>query len=252
MLPLHKAICRGLLREARALTRSGTSLRFTDPPSFEALVKAHGTGAFIHPPTPAALQSLIFPGAPFAAAGLSHAKELRGCDIAPLLRACFRHPGAAQTLDAGLRHLAALNSLRALSPQRSFFRTTLPGRVCVEVEVCALGLFAAPAEVAEAAGHYRFAYRVRLRNAGDVYVRLLSRHLVFTDARQGSIVVPKESPGVVGESPGLPQGSCFQYVSSVALSTPSGVMRGSYGLITETGEFFDADLGVVELRPFRV
>jgi ApaG protein len=250
MNAVQKAIARGVLREARALSRSGGSLRLVDPPAFSWLVKQHGTGAFAAPPSPAQLQALLFPGAPFAAAGLPACAELRARDIVALLRACFRDPAAGQTLDAGLRHLSSLTRLRARAPLHSAARTHAPGgAACVEVEVATRALFSAPADLAQLAEHFRHAYRVRLRNAGAAPVQLLTRHLVFTDARQGSIVVPYGSPGVVGAAPTLAPGQVFEYVSSVALSTPGGVMRGSYGFVAEDGGAFDAELGAVELRP---
>jgi uncharacterized protein affecting Mg2+/Co2+ transport len=250
MNAVHKAIARGVLREARALTRAGASLRLTDPPAFEWLVKRHGTGSFIaSPPAAAHLQALHFSGAPFTPAGLSSCVELRGRDIVALLRACFRDPACAQSLDAGLRHLSSLTRLRARAPLHSVALTRQPGGgACVEVEVATRALFSAPADVALLAEHFRHAYRVRLRNGGAEPVQLLTRHLVFTDERQGSIVVPYGSPGVVGAAPTLDPGQCFEYVSSVALSTPGGMMRGSYGFVADGGRF-DAELGVVELRP---
>ena len=78
----------------------------------------------------------------------------------------------------------------------------------------ARALFSAPAHLALAAGHWRHAYRVRLRNAGAVPVQLLTRHLVFTDTRQGSIVVPYGSPGVVGAAPTLVPGTSAGAASS--------------------------------------
>ena len=250
MNAVHKAIARGVLRESRALSRSGSSLRLSDPPTAESLVKRHGTGSYTVPPSPAQLQAAIFPGAPFAAAGLSPCVELFGRDIVALLRTCFREPAAAQSLDAGLRHLSSLTRLRARAPLHSLTRTAQPGGgAVVEVEVATRALFSAPAHLALAAEHWRHAYRVRLRNAGAVPVQLLTRHLVFTDTRQGSIVVPYGSPGVVGAAPTLAPGQAFEYVSSVALSTPGGCMRGSYGMVAESGDAFDAELGAVELRP---
>ncbi len=250
MNAVQKAIARGVLREARALARANGTLRLTDPPDAAWLVKKHGTGAFITPPSVSQLQALNFPGAPFAAAGLASCDALRAHDITVLLRACFRDPAGAQSLDAGLRYLSSLTRLRARAPLHSLASTTQPGGgACVEVDVATRALFSAPVDVARLAEHYRHAYRVRLRNAGAAPVQLLTRHLVFTDERQGSIIVPYGSPGVVGAAPTLAPGAVFEYVSSVALSTPGGVMRGSYGFVAEDGGRFDAELSAVELQP---
>ena len=52
-------------------------------------------------------------------------------------------------------------------------------------------------------------------------------------------------PGVVGEQPVLQPGESFQYTSSCELKTSTGVMRGTYQMVTEDGEHFD-----VEIAPF--
>jgi len=52
-------------------------------------------------------------------------------------------------------------------------------------------------------------------------------------------------PGVVGEQPVLTTGESFQYTSGCPLKTSTGVMRGTYQMVTEEGDRFD-----VEIAPF--
>jgi hypothetical protein len=47
--------------------------------------------------------------------------------------------------------------------------------------------------------------------------------------------------GVVGEEPVLEPGASYEYTSGVPLPTPSGIMVGTYGMVTTDGERFDID-----------
>ncbi|KPF86842.1 hypothetical protein IP70_06265 [alpha proteobacterium AAP38] len=86
-------------------------------------------------------------------------------------------------------------------------------------------------------GHYVWAYHVRIENLGQETVRLRTRHWKITDARGRLMEV--RGPGVVGEQPLLRPGEHFTYTSGTPLSTPSGIMVGSYGMESEAGESFD-------------
>jgi len=88
-----------------------------------------------------------------------------------------------------------------------------------------------------------FAYTVRITNERDETVQLLSRHWLITDAT-GHIQEVK-GPGVVGAQPVLGPGESFQYTSGCPLPTSTGVMRGTYQMVTEDGDHFD-----VEIAPF--
>jgi ApaG protein len=72
---------------------------------------------------------------------------------------------------------------------------------------------------------------------------LLSRHWVITDATGHTDEV--KGPGVVGEQPVLAAGESFQYTSGCPLKTSTGIMRGTYQMVTEDGDHFD-----VEIAPF--
>ncbi len=88
-----------------------------------------------------------------------------------------------------------------------------------------------------------FYYNVRITNEGDETVQLLSRHWIITDAC--GHVDEVRGPGVVGEQPILAPGEGFQYTSRCQLATPSGVMHGTYQMVTSDGDHFD-----VEIAPF--
>jgi ApaG protein len=87
-------------------------------------------------------------------------------------------------------------------------------------------------------GLYFWTYTVRIENAGETTVRLLSRHWIITDAHNRIEEVRGE--GVVGEQPVLTPGESFEYTSGCPLRTPSGEMRGAYRMVTAEGEGFDA------------
>jgi hypothetical protein len=47
---------------------------------------------------------------------------------------------------------------------------------------------------------------------------------------------------MIGEEPVLEPGASYEYTSGVPLPTPSGIMMGSYGMVTPGGERFDIDI----------
>ena len=91
--------------------------------------------------------------------------------------------------------------------------------------------------------HWFFHYTVKITNEGDDTVQLLSRHWIITDGTGHSEEV--HGDGVVGEQPTLAPGESFHYTSGCPLRTSTGVMRGTYSMVTEDGEHFD-----VEIAPF--
>ena len=86
--------------------------------------------------------------------------------------------------------------------------------------------------------HFVWAYQVRIVNEGEETVQLLTRHWKITDGRGRLQEV--QGPGVVGEQPVLQPGESFEYTSGTPLSTPSGIMAGTYQMQAESGEMFDA------------
>lgn len=94
-------------------------------------------------------------------------------------------------------------------------------------------------------GHWFYLYTVTLTNEGSETVRLLSRHWIITDGEGRTQEV--RGPGVVGMQPTLEPGGSFQYTSGCPLTTPFGIMRGSYQMISAGGESFDAEIAPFEL-----
>ncbi len=84
---------------------------------------------------------------------------------------------------------------------------------------------------------YFWAYTIEIVNTGAETVQLKNRHWKITDGRGHMQEV--RGPGVVGEQPVLPPGARFEYTSGVPLSTPTGLMVGTYEMVTESGERFD-------------
>ena len=84
---------------------------------------------------------------------------------------------------------------------------------------------------------YFWAYTIEIVNAGPITVQLKKRHWKITDARGQMQEV--RGPGVVGEQPTLAPGERFEYTSGVPLTTPTGLMVGSYEMQSESGERFE-------------
>jgi len=76
-------------------------------------------------------------------------------------------------------------------------------------------------------------------------VRLLSRYWLITDGNDTTQEVHGE--GVVGEQPYIPSGDTYKYTSGTLLTTAVGTMEGSYQLINESGEFFEAAIPTFSL-----
>jgi ApaG protein len=87
---------------------------------------------------------------------------------------------------------------------------------------------------------YFFAYHIRITNQGDETVKLISRHWIITNSDGASEEV--QGPGVVGEQPRLEPGESFEYTSFCPLTTPVGVMHGTYQMVTDDGDAFDATI----------
>ncbi len=87
---------------------------------------------------------------------------------------------------------------------------------------------------------YVFAYTITIRNTGGVAARLLNRHWIITDAN--GKVQEVEGEGVVGEQPHIRPGEAHRYSSGAVIETPVGTMEGSYGMLTDDGQPFRADI----------
>ena len=90
-----------------------------------------------------------------------------------------------------------------------------------------------------------FSYTITIRNEGQVPARLLTRHWIITDANGN--VKETRGDGVVGEQPYLKPGQGFRYSSGAVIETPVGTMQGSYQMVDDAGQRFDAPIA-----PFRL
>ena len=117
--------------------------------------------------------------------------------------------------------------MKALFP---YVETT--GGIVVRVSVSYLAEQSEPAH-----GRWFWSYHIRIENAGERAVQLMTRHWIITDSRGHQQQVQGE--GVVGDQPLIAPGDSYDYVSGCPLQTSSGSMEGSYGMIDETGALFD-------------
>ena len=113
-------------------------------------------------------------------------------------------------------------------------------KIRVEVETSYVDEQSDPSE-----RRFVFSYTITIRNEGDVAARLLTRHWIITDAN--GKVQEARGDGVVGEQPHLKPGQGFRYSSGAVLETPVGAMQGTYEMIDDDGQRFDAPI-----RPFRL
>jgi ApaG protein len=96
-----------------------------------------------------------------------------------------------------------------------------------------------------------FLYTVTISNEGPETVQLLTRHWIITDGT--GHIEEVRGPGVVGKQPTIKPGESFEYTSGCPLSTPFGVMEGTYQMVTQSGDRFDAKIAPFTLsEPYTV
>ncbi len=100
------------------------------------------------------------------------------------------------------------------------------------------------------ADRYVFAYTITIANTGTVAAQLISRHWIITDAE--NVTQEVKGLGVVGEQPLLRPGESFEYTSGTAMATPVGTMHGTYQMVAEDGNKFDAEIPVFTLSMPRI
>jgi ApaG protein len=109
------------------------------------------------------------------------------------------------------------------------------GAVTVRVAVSYLAEQSDPS-----AGRWFWSYHIRIENAGPNAIQLLSRWWQIEDGR--GTVHDVVGDGVVGEMPLIAPGASYDYVSGCPLPTASGTMEGSFGMVNENGDAFDATI----------
>ena len=87
---------------------------------------------------------------------------------------------------------------------------------------------------------YAYAYTITITNQGDVGAQLRTRRWLIQDESGQTEEVIGE--GVIGKQPHLSPGESFQYSSGAIINTETGTMKGSYGMISDLGHRFDADI----------
>jgi ApaG protein len=95
-------------------------------------------------------------------------------------------------------------------------------------------------------GVYVWSYKVRIENNGGDVLQLKSRYWKITDAY--GRVQEVHGAGVVGEQPVLQPGTSYEYTSGTPLSTPSGIMAGSYAMQMTDGTLMDVTIPAFSLH----
>ena len=100
-----------------------------------------------------------------------------------------------------------------------------------------------------ASNQFVFSYTIKITNNGEIGAQLLTRHWKIEDESGKIEVVIGE--GVVGQQPHLSPGESYEYTSGAVLKTQTGSMDGSYGMIDDLGNRFDAQIPLFVLsRPY--
>lgn len=93
--------------------------------------------------------------------------------------------------------------------------------------------------------HHVFTYTINIENKGKTAARVLGRHWIITDSDGNTREIRGE--GIVGEQPRLNPGENFEYSSFAIINTPIGSMTGSYQMISESGQIFEAEIPTFSL-----
>lgn len=94
-------------------------------------------------------------------------------------------------------------------------------------------------------GKFLWLYTITIENFTLHTVQLLRRKWLITDEQGTSFVI--EGDGVIGEQPVIKPGEGYKYLSGTPLSTPSGMMMGSYFLVDDNGKTFEVDIPAFSL-----
>ena len=110
---------------------------------------------------------------------------------------------------------------------------TMKNRIEINVEVTYL-----PEQSNLASSQYAYAYTITITNNGETGAQLRTRRWLIQDESGETEEVIGE--GVIGQQPHLSPGESFKYSSGAVISTETGTMKGSYGMISDQGQRFDA------------
>lgn len=90
-----------------------------------------------------------------------------------------------------------------------------------------------------------WSYHIKIENRGTESIQLISRYWHICDGN--GMVQEVRGHGVIGLQPTINGGDTFQYSSSVALNTPTGLMHGSYEFKTPENALIRASIPVFSL-----
>ena len=110
---------------------------------------------------------------------------------------------------------------------------TMKNKIEVNVEVTYL-----PDQSNLVSSQYAYAYTITITNNGETGAQLRTRRWLIQDESGETEEVIGE--GVIGQQPHLSPGESFKYSSGAVISTETGTMKGSYGMISDQGQRFDA------------
>ena len=110
---------------------------------------------------------------------------------------------------------------------------TMKNKIEVNVEVTYL-----PEQSSLVSSKYAYAYTITITNNGETGAQLRTRRWLIQDESGETEEVIGE--GVIGQQPHLSPGESFKYSSGAVISTETGTMKGSYGMISNQGQRFDA------------
>jgi ApaG protein len=94
-------------------------------------------------------------------------------------------------------------------------------------------------------GRFLWLYTITIENFNKASVQLLRRKWFITDEQGTSFTIAGE--GVIGEQPIIKPGEGFKYFSGTPLTTPSGMMMGTYYFVNEQGKGFEVDIPAFSL-----
>jgi ApaG protein len=110
---------------------------------------------------------------------------------------------------------------------------TMKNKIEVSVKVTYL-----PGQSNISGSQYAYAYTITIVNKGESGAQLRTRRWLIQD--ESGEVEEVIGEGVIGQQPHLSPGESFEYSSGAIISTVTGSMKGSYGMINDQGQRFDA------------
>ena len=110
---------------------------------------------------------------------------------------------------------------------------TMKNKIEVNVEVTYL-----PEQSNLVNSQYAYAYTITITNNGETGAQLRTRRWLIQD--ESGEIEEVIGEGVIGQQPHLSPGESFKYSSGAVISTETGTMKGSYGMISDQGQRFDA------------